>query len=231
MRDLVRMVIKAHPDDQFFASLVRTLRISSQVRAVYRAYDQALSCLDADSWGVLSKKAVDHYLNHRDGQLKEGFFNQLNEAFAYQFLLQRGYSSIEVLREDGTTKPDIAYIHGTTRHYCEVKSLGISDDEITRFSEMESFDNSIYQELSAGFFNKLDHDLKKAHQQISSQGASGLVFIVARFDDFTLSHYERYREQISEFLTNHGVEEVFVKVGLLGSKHVHKRFGSVDSNG
>jgi hypothetical protein len=231
MRDLIKMVNEAHPNDQFFATIDDTLRSSSQARAIYTAYDQALSCLDEKSWGVLSKKAIEHYPNHRTDQTKQHFFNQLNEAFAYQFLLQQGYKSVEVLQEDGTTKPDISYSDGVGRLYCEVKSIGVSDDELSRFNAEESFDTSIYRELSAGFLNKLDYDLKQAHRQISSQGGLGLVFVVARFDDFTLSHYGRYREQISEFLNSHEVQDVFVKVGLLGSRHIHKRGGRLDADG
>lgn len=225
MRDLVKMVNEAHPKDEFFATLDETLRSSSQARASYGAYDQALTCLDPESWRVLSKKAIEHYLDHRTGQLKQGFFNQLNEAFAYQFLVEQGYKSVEILQEDGTTKPDLVYSDGVGCLYCEVKSIGVSEDELNRFNAEEVFDNSIYRELSAGFLNKLDYDLKQAHRQIFSQGAPGLVFVVARFDDFTLRHYGRYREQLSEFLSIHEVQDVFFKVGLLGNRRIYKRGG------
>lgn len=229
IHELVKMVEDAHPNDPFFISLDETLRSSSQATAIYRAYDQALSCLDVQSWNVLSKKAVDHFPDHRKGQLKQGFFNQLNEAFAYQFLLQQGYKNIEVLQENGHTKPDIAYREGAERLYCEVKSIGISDDQISRDDTGATFDASIYQELSAGFLNKLDGDLKEAYRQISSQGGRGLVFVFARFDDIALDYYDRYREQLSEFLHNHDAEEVFIQIGLMGRKFIHKRRGQIDA--
>ncbi|WP_457375050.1 hypothetical protein [Pseudomonas tolaasii] len=231
MNDLFKMVKSAHPNDQFFSTLHETLRISYQVRQIYGAYEQALSCLDERSWGVLSSKALDHYLDHREGQLKQGFFNQLNEAFAYQFLLREGCTNVAILQEDGTRKPDIAYKYGGELRYCEVKTIGISDDEVRRISAQNVFDATIYQELSPGFLNKLDNDLKQAHRQIFSQGNRGLVFVVARFDDFTLSHYDRYREQLLEFLQGHDAQDVFIKVDLLGGKCIHKRSGRLCTNG
>ncbi len=224
MYDLVKMTRESHPEDQFFANLDDTLRSSSQARAQYRTYDRALSYLDAESWDVLSKKAIAHFQDHRSGQKKQGFFFQLNEAFAYQFLIRRGYKGVAVLREDGATKPDITYLDGADRHFCEVKSIGVSDAELKIRDAKDVYDLCVYQELSAGFLNKLGDAIRQAGRQISSQGnSSGLVFVVAQFDDFTLDHYSNYRKQISQFLSNHDVPEVFIKIGLGGSRYIHKR--------
>lgn len=225
MRDLVNMVSEAHPEDEFFDSLNERFRISSQIRASYKAYDRALSYLDPESWSVLSRKAIEHFLNHRKGQLKQGFFNQLNEAFAYQFLVRQGYEGVSVLPENGTTTPDLTYIDRGIRRYCEVKTIGVSKDELIRRAAEGSFDCSVYQELSEGFLNKLDFDLKQAREQISSQRGLGLVFVIANFDDFTLSYYDRYQEQISQFLSSHEVEDVFIKIGLIGGRSIHKQGG------
>lgn len=225
MLELVNMVIETHPNDGFFDTLNEGLRISSQIRANYKAYDRALSYLDPESWNVLSKKAIEHFRNHRTGQLKQGFFNQLNEAFAYQFLIRQGYEGVSVLPENGATIPDLTYIDKGIRHYCEVKTIGVSKEELDRRAAEESFDCSIYQELSEGFLNKLDCDLRQAHRQISSQSGLGLVFVIANFDDFTLLHYDRYQEQIAQFLSSHEVEDVFIKIGLIGGRRIHKQAG------
>lgn len=223
MRQLVTDTRAAYPRDPFFADLDEVLRQSSQARAQYRTYDRVLSCLDDASWVELSRKAIAHFRDHRVGQLKQGFFNQLNEAFAYQFLLRRGHTGVSILHEDGNTTPDIAYDFGTERRYCEVKSIGISQEEIARSAREESFDASVYRVLSTAFLRKLGSHLSIAHTQITSRGGTGLVFVVARFDDFTLAHYDRYREQIVHFLSEHPVPEVYIKVGLLGGKHICKQ--------
>ena len=90
IRELIAVVNEAHPKDRFFANIDTTLRASRQARAQYRAYGRALNCLDPQSWAELKEKAARHFLDHRKGQLKQGFFNQLNEAFAYEHLTRRG---------------------------------------------------------------------------------------------------------------------------------------------
>ena len=222
MRELIRAASHAHPHDDFFGELGTTLQLSSQARAFYGAYERALSYLDQESWAELSRKAIAHFLDHREGQLKQGFFNQLNDAFAYQFLSRRGCSRVSILREGQNPTPDIEFFVGDTRHYCEVKTIGISEEEINRRGAESSFDASVYQELSHAFLNKLNSTLLMAHRQVTSQGATGLVFVIAQFDDFTMAHYERYREQLVDFLRTHEVPDVYVKVGLVGGKRIGK---------
>ncbi|MES2770797.1 MAG: hypothetical protein V4623_02290 [Pseudomonadota bacterium] len=224
MRTLVRRARAAYPDNTFFDSLEETLRISSQARASYRAYDKALSSLDPKSWKVLSDKAVKHFCDHRSGQLKQGFFNQINEAFVYQFLVRQGYTNVSVLAEDGKKTPDLSYMKGASIGYCEVKSIGMSDKEIVRTEHEAVFDaEEIYHERPSGFLKKLGDAIKQGDAQIRSKGATGIVFVVVQFDDFTLAHYGRYSEQIKQLLAQHEVLEVFIKVGLLGDKKIHKQ--------
>ena len=219
MRDLIRQVQASYPQDTFFANVDETLRRS---RAQYRAYDRAFSLLDTESWNELRKKAVSHFRDHRQGQLKQGFFHQLNDAFAYQYLLRQGNSHIRVLGEGNRKSPDLSYFRGKSLRHCEVKSIGISQEEIYRRHPGKYVNRDGYASLSAGFLNKLGAHLDEAQEQICSRGTDGLVFIVATFDDFSLSNYERCREQISEFLASHTAPEVYVKVGLIGGRRIHK---------
>jgi hypothetical protein len=222
VRELIREAKAAYPADTFFTGVDRRLRLSSQARAFYRAYDRALSYLDQESWGALSQKALAHFRDHRRGQLKQGFFNQLNDAFAYQYLVRRGNSRVRVLREGGRTTPDLSYFSGESLHHCEVKSIGISQEEVARRRSDQYAHRNSYGSLSDGFFNKLGSDLTHANSQISSLGTPGLVFIVATFDDATLTYYDSYRGQIASFLTSHPVPEVYVKVGVIGGRRIQK---------
>jgi hypothetical protein len=104
IRELVAFARAAHPSDCFFANFDQMLAIP-ELRADYRAYERALSLLDPESWKELRAKAVAHFSDHRPGQLKQGFFNQLNEAFAYQYLVRCGYRQVRVLREIGKPSP------------------------------------------------------------------------------------------------------------------------------
>ena len=118
--------------------------------------------------------------------------------------------------------PDLSYLAGKALRHCEVKTIGISQDEIARRVPGQYINRNSYVALSTGFFDKLSSDLSSASKQISSTGTPGLVFVVATFDDFTLSYYEQYRAQIVQFLLSHPVSEVYVKVGLIGARRIHK---------
>lgn len=215
----------AHSQDGFFADLDLTFRVSPQACAMYRAYDRAFQCLDPESWQELSAKATRHFRDHRNGQLKQGFFNQLNEAFAYQYLVGRGYTGVRILPETGQPQPDLVFSNRGRHDYCEVKTIGISDDEISRRSTPQVVNGSTYYDLTPEFLQeKLNPTMTKALNQIRSQNASGLVYLVVNFDDITLSYYERYREQLSACIQAHEAPFVVAKIGLLGHRRIVKQF-------
>lgn len=224
VRELITKVKEKHPTDSFFDDLDEIFKVSSLAKQQYQAYEDAFSYLDLASWQILSQKALKHFTDHREGQLKQGFFNQLNEAFAYQFLVQSGYENVRFLNEDKQRKtPDLVYQDANIKRYCEVKTISRSDEDIKRFEKIEVFDAQIYRGLSEGFFKKLNDDLKEANEQIASQEGDGLVFVIVNFDDFTLTYYEQYHKQITEFLSNHEVPEVYMKIGLFSDKKIQKK--------
>lgn len=192
IRQLVALAKATYPDDDFFAGVEQTLTLIPEARTQYRAYERALSTLDSESWIVLRDKAIAHFTDHRIGQRKQGFFNQLNDAFAYQYLVRRGYKHVRILRETGKTQPDIEYLDGGEKRFCEVKTIGISDAVIARRIKVQVTSSSIYQELSSGFLSKLESTLNVANCQIKARRGTGLIFLVMYFDDFTLDHYNRY---------------------------------------
>ncbi len=65
--------------------------------------------LDDESWHILKEKALQHYFDHRKSQKTQGFFNQLNEAFAYRYLVNKGFKNIRFIKEDKNKRPDIEY--------------------------------------------------------------------------------------------------------------------------
>ncbi len=220
--ELIALAEAAHPGDDFFAGVKQTLKIAPSARAQYRAYERALSTLDSESWMVLRDKAIAHFTDHRSGQRKQGFFNQLNDAFAYQYLIRRGYGHVRILREVGETQPDIAYTHDTEKHFCEVKTIGISDEVIARRAKVRATSSSIYSNLSSGFLNKLKSTLSAADCQIKARQGKGLIYLLMYFDDFTLDYYDRYRKQISACLEAHTAESIYIKIGITGRKHIRK---------
>lgn len=223
--ELIGAVVASHPEDKFFADFERTLNQTPGKLAYYRAYERAFSTLDDVSWCLLKQKAIRHFRQHRPGQLKEGFFNQLNEAFAYRYLVQRGHTDVRLVVEDQVSRPDIAYREAGQLKYCEVKTIGVSENEISRREGSEVINGSTYVALDSGFFRKLNADIDTALSQIEAQCADGLVFLVARFDDFTLAYYENYRRQIAASLYGHRAPEIYLKIDLAGSRRIYKTRG------
>ena len=229
-RELVALVRAKHPRDHFFANYDQMLTIP-ELGDDYREYERALQCLDPESWTELRTKAVNHFMDQRPGQLKQGFFNQLNDAFAYRHLVRRGYRQVRVLQESGKTQPDLEYFDRGERLFCEVKTLGISDKQIARRDVPRRFSSSIYCELDECFLSKLRGTLDVAQGQISARDCSGMVYLVMLFDDFTLQHYDKYRKQVHSCIQAHTTKNVYVQVGLRGRRHVEKGPISVAKHG
>lgn len=222
IRELIALAKSAHPRDTFFANFDQTMNVLPDARAQYLAYERALAFLDRESWVALREKAIAHFTDHRTGQRKQGFFNQLNDAFAYRHLVLQGYKQVRVLREDGKTQPDIEYMGSTGKSYCEVKTIGISDDLIARREQVQSHDARIYYDLSPEFLYKLRSTIAAADHQIKARGSDGLIFLLIHFDDFTLQHYATYRKQVKACLSAQPVNNIFAKVGLVGRKRITK---------
>ena len=162
---MVTEVRKQFPEDPFFFDFEGLLK-DQEKRRHYPAYNDALTLLDDDSWPLLKAKAIREFRNEREGQRKQGFFNQLNEAFAYRYLICKGFSNVRILAEGKEKRPDLSYLdHGILCH-CEVKTLGISDDEIKRRDDTKAFNLAIYRDLSDVFERKLLAAVKAAWIQV-----------------------------------------------------------------
>lgn len=221
-QELVALIRAKHPCDSFFANYDQKLTLP-QLGDDYRAYERALHFLDLESWTELRTKALNHFMDHRQGQLKQGFFNQLNDVFAYRHLVRRGYGHVRVLRESGKTQPDLEYFDRSERLFCEVKTLGVSNEEIARRDVPQRFRSSIYYELNENFLCKLRSTLDVAQSQVGANRGSGMVYLVMLFDDFTLEHYDKYRKQVQSCIQAHTAKNVYVKIGLCGQRYVEKK--------
>jgi hypothetical protein len=220
LAELAALARARYPNDKYFAGLEESVRLSSLARNQAWAYERALATLDAESWEVLRDKALAHFTDHRKGQWKQGFFNQLNDAFAYALLRRRGHRGVKVLRETGKTTPDIQY---SGHRHCEVKTLCISDAAIERRDSGNAYNTgAVYRELTPQFIAKLVSVLDAAARQIRAAGDGGLIFVNIHFDDITLQFWPRYRRQIAATLEAHSAPNIYVKIGTAGRKFVAK---------
>ncbi len=220
IRELISAVTKAYPEDRLFENFAESCRMDEAKKRYYQTYEDALRLLDSQSWQVLKDKAVKHFRDHRKGQRKQGFFNQLNEAFAYRHLVQRKYANVQMLSESQKSTPDIRYFESGRVKHCEVKTLGISDEEIQRRRPGPAYDGIVYTRLGDGFFTKFRKDFEIARTQINAQGAGGLVYLVVLCDDWSLAYYNEYRQQLVSYCRERDIHDVYIKVGLRGNRRV-----------
>ena len=221
INEIITDIRNQYPNDDFFSDFEYSCQVSQEKRKYYKAYNRALTSLDDEAWQILKVKSLQHYLDHRKGQKKQGFFNQLNEAFAYRHLVKsKGFENVQFVEEGKGKTPDIRYIVQNRQFCCEVKTLGISDDEINRRSTHSVYDGSVYNGLSDEFLNKFKCAVHNAWKQIEAFGTSGLVYIVIKFDDIALDYYQNYRKQLIAFAEEQGFENLFIKVGLIGNRRI-----------
>jgi hypothetical protein len=173
------------------------------------------------SLGISSRKKQSNILdNQRVGQRKQAFFNQLNEAFAYRYLIRKGFKNIRFIKEGKEKSPDIRFVDRRTVSYCEVKTIGISDDEINRRAGQSVSDGAVYLILSPGFLNKLTSGIDRARKQIQYLGENGLIFFLIRFDGIALDHYRSYRKQLTKFSQSRKFENLVLKGGVSGNRRI-----------
>lgn len=220
--ELIDAVRRRYPCDQFFHEFEEQVRCLPLKAQDYKTYEDAFGTLDDESWRILSGKAIEQFQNHRNGNWKQGFFNQLNEAFAYRYLKSMGCLDVKFLHEDGAICPDISYMDGLDQAFCEVKTINISDDEIGRRAEKRFSNTPQGGSLDAKCINKLNNTIDTAVQQMSKRGSVGLVYILMHCDDFWLEHIDRYEEQISECIEAHSARKIFVQIGISGVRTISK---------
>jgi hypothetical protein len=220
IREIIAEIRERYPRDEFFSNFETSCRNIPEKKNSYCIYNGALMLLDNESWQILKCKALEHYMDHREGQKKQGFFNQLNEAFAYRYLVRQGFKDVRFIEENKKKSPDIRYSVHNTQSYCEVKTLGISDDQINRRNTMAVSDGSDYEILKNGFLKKFHDAICTAKQQLCAFGSNGLVYIIINFDDGTLDYYQNYKKQLIAFSESHGFSNLFIKIGLRGNKSI-----------
>ncbi|MGH8544048.1 MAG: hypothetical protein ACREX3_10565 [Gammaproteobacteria bacterium] len=231
LRQLLRELRAECPDDWYLKQCEESRRQSRVLRSHFESYARAVEALDASAWEVLRQKAITHFKSDHARRGKQAFFNQLNEAFAYRFLVQEGHKSVSFIPENEGQKSkgkksktsDLRFLENDRGRYCEVKTLSVSDAQIERYKSTAVFDGSMYFELDTAFLNsKLAPTVCYAIEQIRSFGSDGIVYLVLHCDDAALDYLDTYKKQLAHFLKQHFLNvEVFVKFGVYGRRHLH----------
>ena len=217
----------AHPNDPFFADLEPSLTSNPLKRRFYAQYNRAFTQLDPESWTNLLNKAVKHFAEKRVLQLKGPFFDQLTDAFAYHWLVSRGFDGVRVLREESgsnlSKQPDLSFLFRGDRYFCETKTINTSLRELQSRSQPMYRNSSRYASLHPTLLKKYDDAVNQGVKQIKTMGTTGLVFIMAWLDDFTMTYGAKHRNEIRDHLTRYDFP-VVAKLGLETSliEHVER---------
>src|SRR5207244_3006726 len=110
----------------------------------------------------------------------------LNQARAHNYLVDRGCSGVSFIpqaKRQGHKTPDVQATENGGKILCEVKTINISQDEVTRrHSGAVGLTTNI---LPEAFLNKLDSTIVDAMNQIIAYDSTGnakhLVFLVINF--------------------------------------------------
>jgi hypothetical protein len=212
MKRFDELVALVRADDHFFKNY-ETAMVGSPEYKHFHSYNEAFMLLDDESWNILKLKAIQHFPDEREGQRKQSFFNHLNEAFAYRYLREKGFDEVRFMKE-GKKGPDISYVNRGMK-YCEVKTIGLSEDEIGRRSSPHFYDGKVHMRLDDKFLNILRKVIDAARLQIYAVEGRGIAFVLVRFDDVTEDYIHTYRAQLTQFCA--AEKGVVIKNGHIGN--------------
>lgn len=223
MKRMNELIKKIEEKDNFFYEFIESCDVNPHRFSFYEELNSVFSSLEENSWEKLKNKAIKSYLDHRSDireefkevVIKQGFFNILNEAYAYKYLKEKRSINIEFLDERKNKKtPDLKFMHENKVYFCEVKTLAVSLTQLERQKNKEGYDCSIHGQLGDSFFDKMEKTIKTARKQIKggAENHRGLIYLLINFDDITLDYFARYKEQIDRFLSqiNTSREESFL---------------------
>ncbi|MBW8893375.1 MAG: hypothetical protein JF617_15090 [Burkholderiales bacterium] len=219
------------PDDLFLTNHDRKLRESRPLLRWQRSYERALDVLDERAWNVVRQKAMQQFPQRTSDRGKQQFFEILNEAFAYRFLLRSGFEDISFVEEEDprarrkkgqqAEHPDLQFFRNTSQIHCEVKTINRSNDQLKRDRSIGVvYDSSVF-ELGSPFFEKLGKTVSKATQQLAQFGTRGIVYLIIHPDDWTLDNIEEDKRQIKTFLkAKFPSTDIVAKFGVYGRRHL-----------
>jgi hypothetical protein len=193
--------------DAYFRDFEDRLRDPSCF-ATFATWEKGLQALDPAAWAALKKKAIP-CVKQRDkrGRGSQQLFDVLTEASGYRYLKEtEGCSAIHFIPESDSPTPDLEGARDHERVLCEVKTINISDIEVSARRGPPS-PRDVSNQLDAKFFGKLDSTIASAKDQLQSYDPNGeaqhLVYINICFDDFFSLYKDEYLRQIKEHLSKH----------------------------
>lgn len=232
--DIIQKIEQRCPNDWWITATKKHVQedhpFDPRYKEIISKYNKALDCLDSESFSILKNKICMNFRGEKEqisgGRGKHQMFDLMNEAFAYEFLLNRGARNVRFLQEKNENKtPDIKFERCGSVGYCEVKTIHISDKQLKFYKNQINSDPFIaYGRLNEQFFKKLSNTLDTAQNQLKSTNRVDhfFIYLIIHFDDPFLDFYQTYEKQIIVFFEqNHPDIEIYVRVGIFEDRKIH----------
>lgn len=220
---LLKIVSTQYPDDWWITAFKVMLDNGDGILLdQLKIYSRPLDLLDEESWKVIRDKATTSFRQNIRRRGKQSFFNLLNETLAYEYLVESNYENVSLLKEHGKVKvPDVKFSKDGSDYYCEVKTIGVSEEELDRAGKEDCYDSSVYSELGERFFDKLSSVVNTAIEQINTESPENVIYIILNFDDFVGFYHETYKTQLENFLQEKfPYNQIYLRAGLF-KRFVH----------
>jgi hypothetical protein len=215
------------PPEAYFSNFDESLTEWPVKKERFLTIEADLAGLDVDAWAFL-KNELEPLLRARDPVRGwQALFDKLNQAKGYSYLKRIGCADLrfipEVQNKKGRRTPDIEGIEHGRAVLCEVKTINISDDEVTR--QLTGGVGSSMVRLSDLFIGKLRSTVDQAAKQMRvynpDDRARRIAFVVINIDDRNHEYIDRCVPQLVEFRANYpapGPEIVFCYKGPFGTE-------------
>ena len=214
--ELQDLIADRSAPEAYFQSFDISVRDEPEKMKSWRARERAFQRLDPAAW-VFLKGEAQRYLTkpNSSGRGYQQLISMLNQAWAYNYLVDIGCQRLAFIpsgTSNGQETPDLKGEVDGRRVLCEVKTIGVSDEEAARRKSHGA--GSTVSTLAPGFFNKLTCTLLKAGSQMKSYdsavGIKRIAFVAIDFDDFLGEYKEDYYAQIDGHLAANPVSDMEV---------------------
>ena len=201
LRDLLPEPV---PPGAYFANFDKTLESWPGKKACFLEIECDLQSLDAEAWAFLKHELAPLLSARHPTRGWQQLFDKLNQAKAYRYLRQRGFSSIRFIAESnikGSLTPDIRATDSDRTVLCEVKTLNISDVEANR--RHAGAVGTSTDRLNDQFIGKLRSTIGQATRQMrvyaDDKQTLYIAYIIINFDDTLHEYADRYAAQLEAF--------------------------------
>lgn len=188
------------PNAYFREDFENSLSEIPQKRKQLCDIDAELQLLDQNAWEHLKAEAIPYLTKRNPSRGWEQFFNILNQAKAYNYLVRQNCDGVHFVPKAARKQtPDLEARRNGVSVLCEVKTINISKDEANDRASRKA--KLVRYTLSEGIFKKFKSNMELATGQMRAydETASHMLYCIVNFDDSLHEYSDDYRKQLEAF--------------------------------